>query len=129
MTTWSAASLPVPEQTVCVGALAELDDPGSKEFRIGDGDWPFKGFIVRQGEAVYAYQNLCPHAGHALNWKPDSFLTPDRASIICASHGAAFSIDTGECFAGPCPGRSLTKVAVSIRDGHVYVTGPDSLVR
>ncbi len=118
----------MPEREVDLGPFADLDDPGSKEFRIGDGDWPFKGFVVRQGEEVFAYQNVCPHAGHALNWKPDSFLTPDRASIICASHGAAFSIATGECFAGPCPGRSLRKVAVGIRGGRVYVTGPDSLV-
>ncbi len=114
---------------VDLGPLAEIDDPGSKEFRIGDGDWPFKGFVVRKGERVFAYQNMCPHAGHPLNWKPDSFLTPERESIICASHGAVFEIESGECVAGPCPGRSLTPVTVEIRDGHVLVTGPDSLLR
>ena len=39
---------------VVVGRLEELDDPGCREFTIGDGDWPFRGFVVRRGEAVYA---------------------------------------------------------------------------
>ena len=29
---------------VTVGRLDELDDPGCREFTIGEGDWPFKGF-------------------------------------------------------------------------------------
>ena len=111
-----------------VGSLDELEDPGCREFRIGDGDWPFKGFVVRKGDTVVAYQNLCPHAGHPLNWKPDSFLTPDRDAIICASHGAMFTIESGECIAGPCPGRSLKPVAVDVRDGRIRVTGPDTLL-
>jgi len=39
---------------VSVGLLEELDDPGCREFTIGDGDWPFMGFVVRQGGDVYA---------------------------------------------------------------------------
>jgi nitrite reductase/ring-hydroxylating ferredoxin subunit len=78
------------EVPVC--RLDALEDPGCKEFRIGEGDWPFKGFVVRQGDAVYAYQNFCMHAGHPLNWREDSFLTGDGRQIICASHGAIYDI-------------------------------------
>ncbi len=117
------------EREIEVCRLEDLADPGSIEFRIGDGDWPFKGFVVRQGEDVFAYQNVCPHAGHPLNWKPDSFLTPDGDAIICASHGAVFEMATGECVAGPCPGQHLKTVPASIRSGRIYVTGPDSLTR
>ncbi|MDJ0758277.1 MAG: Rieske (2Fe-2S) protein [Woeseiaceae bacterium] len=113
-------------KTVRLGRLDEIPDPGCREFAIGEGDWPFKGFVVRQGDDVFAYQNYCVHAGHPLNWKPDSFLTPDRTAIICASHGATFAIDSGECFAGPCVGRVLRSVDVRVEDGEVVVTGPDS---
>ena len=113
-------------QTIRLGRLADIPDPGCREFSIGDGDWPFQGFVVRQGDSVYAYQNYCVHAGHPLNWKPDSFLTPDQAAIICASHGATFAIDSGECFAGPCRGKSLRAVDVTVEDGDVLVTAPDS---
>ena len=112
---------------VPVGPIAELEDPGCREFQIGDGDWPFRGFVVRQGDAVFAYQNFCVHVGHPLNWMPDSFLTKDRSAIMCASHGALYEIDTGLCFAGPCVGKVLRSVDVEVREGTIYVSGPVSL--
>lgn len=110
-----------------VGRLDELGDPGCREFAIGAGDWPFRGFVVRQGDSVFAYQNLCVHAGHPLNWSPDSFLSKDKSVIICSSHGATYDIRTGECFAGPGSGGALRKVDVSVREGIVYVNGPDGM--
>ena len=115
------------EQEVAVGRLDELADPGCREFEIGEGDWPFRGFVVRQGDGVYAYQNFCAHVGHPLNWSPNAFLTKDKTAIICASHGATYQIDTGDCFAGPGSGGSLRKVDAAIRDGIIYVTGPTSM--
>lgn len=109
---------------VAVGRLDDIADPGAREFQIGAGDWPFRGFVVRQGNAVYAYQNFCVHVGHPLNWVPDRFLTKDNSAIICASHGAQYEIDTGLCFAGPCKGKSLRSVDAEVRHGIVYVTGP-----
>ncbi len=111
-------------EEVVVGHLDELDDPGCREFRIGSGDWPFKGFVVRQGAKVYAYQNFCMHVGYPLNWQPDQFLTKDRRQIICASHGALYDIETGLCTAGPCPGKKLRSVEVAVRDGDIVVVGP-----
>lgn len=112
---------------VVVCRLDELSDPGCKEFRIGEGDWPFKGFVVRKGDSVYAYQNFCLHAGHPLNWKPDEFLTSDERQIICASHGAVYEIENGECVAGPCPGLKLRPVALQLKNGEIVVRGPTSL--
>ena len=102
----------------------ELGSPGSKEFCFGDGDWPYRGFVVREDDDVHAYQNYCVHAGHPLNWKPDSFLTPDGSQIICASHGAVYEINSGVCVAGPCPGKKLRALIVKIRDGSVVVSVP-----
>lgn len=112
---------------VTVGRLDELDDPGCREFEIGEGDWPFRGFVVRQGDAVYAYENYCMHVGHPLNFKPDSFLTRDLSKIICASHGALYEIESGLCVAGPCPGKSLRPVSVDVIDGFIVVEGPASM--
>lgn len=104
----------------------ELEDPGSLEFQAGTGDWPFRGFLVRQGERVFAYRNYCMHVGHPLNWKPNEFLTRDRRYIICASHGAMYDIGNGLCFAGPCRGKRLTSLDVAIREGVIYVRCPTS---
>jgi nitrite reductase/ring-hydroxylating ferredoxin subunit len=112
---------------VAVGRLDELTDPGCREFEIGEGDWPFRGFVVRQGHKIYAYQNHCAHVGHQLNWIPDGFLNKDDTAILCASHGAQYEIDTGLCFRGPCVGKSLRAVDVEVRAGVIYVSGPTSL--
>ena len=112
---------------VDVGALADLEDPGCREFTAGNGEWPFRGFVVRQGDAVFAYQNFCVHQGHPLNWKPDCFLTKNKDALMCASHGAIYEISTGYCYAGPGNGRSLKALAVDVRDGTVYVTAPESI--
>ena len=111
---------------VLVGDLSDLNDPDCREFKIGAGDWPLRGFVVRRGNKVYAYQNFCMHAGHPLNYKPDSFLTKDGSRIICASHGALYEIESGVCVAGPCPGKKLRGIAVEVRDGKIFVRGPES---
>jgi len=112
---------------IAVGRLDELADADCREFEIGAGDWPLRGFVVRQGDNVYAYQNVCAHVGHPLNWMPDGFLSKDRSAIQCASHGALYEIDTGLCFRGPCIGKSLRRVDVDVRDGVIFVTGPISM--
>jgi nitrite reductase/ring-hydroxylating ferredoxin subunit len=111
---------------IVVCRLADLDDPDCREFRAGEGDWPFKGFVVRRGARVFAYQNYCMHVGHPLNWQPDRFLNEDSSLIVCASHGALYEIDTGICISGPCPGKTLRTVAVEIRDGDIVVRSPTS---
>lgn len=116
----------VTDTEVVVGPLEDVDDPGCREFTIGEGDWPFKGFVVRRGGDVHAYQNFCVHVGHPLNWKPDGFLTKDKSQIICSSHGALYDITTGECVAGPCRGKELRRVHCEVRDGAIIVQGPDS---
>ena len=104
-----------------VCALQDLEDPGSRAFSAGSGDWPLRGFVVRRADQVYAYVNRCPHAGHPLNWQPDQFLSSTRTLILCCSHGAQFMIDSGVCVAGPCVGHELTRIAVHIADGNVVL--------
>jgi nitrite reductase/ring-hydroxylating ferredoxin subunit len=107
------------ERVVC--ALADLDDPGSRAFTIGRGDWPVRGLVVRRHGAVHAYVNRCPHAGHPLNLRPHEFLTPDRNLVVCNSHGALFEMATGYCVAGPCAGASLRRIPIEVRVGYVLL--------
>ena len=91
--------------------LSEIPDPGGKGFAPPDRP---RFFVVRAGGLLRGYVNSCPHQGVNLDWRPDTFLTVERDLIQCATHGARFIIDTGECVAGPCIGRSLTPVAVDV---------------
>ena len=105
------------ERVIC--ALDELADPGAKGFRMGEGDWPLRGFVVRHGAEVRAYVNYCPHAGFPLNWSPDAFLADEAPLIRCGMHGALFEIETGRCVSGPCVGRGLRPLPVHVVRGYV----------
>jgi nitrite reductase/ring-hydroxylating ferredoxin subunit len=107
------------QRVVC--RLADLEQHAARAFTIGAGDWPLRGFVLRTGGQVHGYLNRCPHAGHPLDLIPGRFLTADRLLILCASHGALFEKSTGLCVAGPCPGRSLTRVPLEVRSGLVML--------
>ena len=89
-------------------------------FRVGGRD---ALFVIRRGDAVFGYVNICPHAGTPLDWKEGAFLNFDKDLIQCATHGAQLDIATGACVAGPCPGQSLAPVALRIDDGMVMLAG------
>ncbi len=101
--------------------LNELRATGCREFRLGSGDWPLKGFLVRVGEEVHAYVNRCAHQSLPLNYLPDRFLTHDGSMILCTAHGAIFEKSTGYCVSGPCAGRSLVRIAVRVVDEFVLL--------
>jgi len=78
-------------------------------------------FGVRNEAGIYFYLNQCPHLGLPLEWKADQFLTSDQSMIQCATHGALFELDTGECVLGPCKGERLISIDISIEDTFVYI--------
>ena len=102
--------------------LAALDDPGTQGFTHQG--WDHWGFIVRDGDHLAAFVNVCPHAGHPLHWKPHAFLTADGEYLMCSSHGAMFDRHTGECVGGPCAGARLQRLPVRLVDGRVQVQLP-----
>lgn len=75
--------------------------------------------LLRDGEAVRAWLNVCPHAGRRLDWAPGKFLLGRDGHLVCAAHGASFELQGGQCVAGPCRGDALRAVPVQVRDGQV----------
>ena len=111
------------ERVVC--RLADLEEYGSRAFTVGAGAWPLRGFVVLCGSEVRGYLNRCPHAGHPLDLRPHRFLTPDRALILCSSHGALFEKEAGRCLAGPCAGTALQPLPLE-RIGDVVLIAADA---
>lgn len=77
--------------------------------------------LVRSGERVEAFLNVCPHAGRRLDWAPGKFLL-EGGRLVCAAHGASFALPGGACVAGPCKGQSLSSVAVRV-EGEAVLLG------
>jgi len=101
--------------------LSDIPDGGSKGFTFGEGAGAFEMFVTRKGERVYAYENSCPHTGGPLDWTPDKFIDGDSGHILCATHGALFRVETGECLAGPCAGDWLRALRVDIEGDEIVL--------
>ncbi len=109
-------------------ALNEITEPGTREFSVGEGEWPLRGFVVRYQGQLRAYVNSCPHLGVPLNYQPNEFFAPHEPLLQCSVHGALFVPHTGRCVSGPCIGRRLRELKIETIDGHLYLRShPDTL--
>lgn len=77
-----------------------------------------RAFAVRYDGQVHAYLNRCSHVAMEMDYQPDRFFDLSGQWLVCATHGATYRPDTGECSGGPCRG-ALVRVALSERDGMV----------
>lgn len=103
--------------------LDEIPDGGATAVELPrpvDGSEPDSLILLRRGDLVSAYRNICPHAGRRLDYAPGKFLLKG-GTLICAVHGASFARDDGLCVAGPCRGEHLHAVAVRVADGMVWL--------
>ena len=99
--------------------LADLPDPGARNFVLQIGERRFHGFVVRRGQDVRGFVDRCPHMGLPLAQQLDRYLTPDGSLIACSWHGALFRVEDGACLGGPCVGAALTPWRVRLQAGEV----------
>ncbi len=102
--------------------LEEIPDGAARGFPVEGFEHDL--FVYREGAAVRAFINSCPHQGTTLDWVPDQFIAPDGVHFICATHGALFRTGDGLCIAGPCLGERLRAVAIRIEEGWVILQSP-----
>jgi nitrite reductase/ring-hydroxylating ferredoxin subunit len=75
---------------------------------------------------VHAFRNICPHAGRRLDYAPGKFVRTKGGELLCAVHGATFSLPAGVCVAGPCRGECLCAVAVHVAEGQIRLGEADA---
>ncbi|WP_295985015.1 Rieske 2Fe-2S domain-containing protein [uncultured Variovorax sp.] len=78
-----------------------------------------RAFAIRFEGRPHAFLNRCTHVAMELDFQPDRFFDDTGQWLLCATHGAAYRPDTGECAGGPCRG-GLVKIALSEHDGVVH---------
>jgi nitrite reductase/ring-hydroxylating ferredoxin subunit len=111
-------------------AIARVDElsPGrSKKFLLSAGGTEVEAFLLNVGGAFHAYVNRCRHVPMGLDWVENQFFTEDGQYVQCATHGAYYLPDTGECIAGPPCGKSLTRVPLWIEGGTIFADDPGPL--
>jgi nitrite reductase/ring-hydroxylating ferredoxin subunit len=102
--------------------VSDVPDEGGREIVFGTDREPLRILLLRQGAAVWGYENNCPHFSLPLNFDPQVFVTLD-GMVMCAHHTAFFKFEDGSCVDGPCAGAGLTPIAVQCRDGQVVLEG------
>ena len=78
-----------------------------------------RAFAVRFEGRAHAYLNRCTHVAMELDWQPNRVFDATGKWLLCASHGAAYQPDTGQCAGGPCQG-GLVKINLVDLGGVVY---------
>ena len=78
-----------------------------------------RAFAIRFEGQPHAYLNRCTHVAMEMDYQPDQFFDASGRWLLCATHGAAYLPDTGECAGGPCRG-GLVKIALAEHGGVVH---------
>lgn len=104
-----------PSRVLC--RIEEIPDLGAISVRIDSSTGGIEVILLRQGSQVFGYHNECPHQGRPLDYVPGKFLIKD-GRVICAAHGAMFSVHSGDCVSGPCS-NGLVRVPVRLEAGEV----------
>lgn len=108
------------ERIIC--ASAELLDGGAAvRFNVERHGVVEPAFVVRYRGAVHAYLNRCAHVPIELDWQEGQFFDHSSLYLICSTHGALYSPESGQCLAGRCNGKGLTPLVVAERDGSIYL--------
>lgn len=104
-----------------VAPTADVPSHGTLRFEAISGRRRVDGILQRLDDGVVAWENSCPHKPEV---KLDRGLGAlvDGDQLVCHEHGARFDCDDGYCTRGPCRGRSLSPIDVTVRDGAVYLT-------
>jgi nitrite reductase/ring-hydroxylating ferredoxin subunit len=85
------------------------------------------GFVVRYDGAVYAYLNRCAHVPIELDWNEGDFFESSGLYLMCSTHGAIYTPDSGRCAGGPCRGGRLRPIMVFEKDNQVFWEPDDTI--
>ena len=120
-----ASGVARPTPGARLASVADIPDGGAI---VVDGEGPdgaYSLILARRGPAVWAFDNVCPHAGWPLEAPDGRVLMSEGAFLVCAGHGASFRHTDGGYVAGPtspCQA-GLTPAPVDIIDGVVRAGG------
>jgi len=117
-------SRPETSSLVAVAQVGEVQPGQTKKFLLSVEGRETECFLVNYSGQYFAYVNRCAHVPMTMDWVDNQFLTEDGRYILCATHGAAFEPETGECIFGPPCGKFLPRVPLRIEGGQIMADQP-----
>lgn len=125
------ASAPGDDLLVCA-ADAVLEGGRGVRFAVSAFGDAATGFVVRHKGQVYGYLNRCAHVPIELDWAEGAFFESSGTYLMCATHGALYAPESGQCAGGPCKSGRLRPIALREENNHIYwrpdaVIGPPSI--
>jgi nitrite reductase/ring-hydroxylating ferredoxin subunit len=112
------------ERLICDSA-ALVDGGAGVRFEVERQAIGEPAFAIRFRGRVYAYLNRCAHVPMEMDWQPGRFFDFTGLYLQCATHGALYDPQTGDCLGGRCNGKGLLALAVCEREGGVYLIEGD----
>ena len=110
-----------------IARAQDVEPGGSLRFVLACDGHEIAGFVVNVAGRLHAYVNRCRHVPMELDWVENQFFTEDGVYLQCATHGALYVPESGECIAGPPCGRSLVRIPLEITGGVVWAACPGPL--
>lgn len=106
---------------IFICASSALEDRGKGiRFPVTAGGEDGTGFAIRYDGVVYAYLNRCAHVPIELDWNEGEFFESSGLYVMCSTHGAIYTPETGRCAGGPCRGGRLRPITVLERGDQVF---------
>jgi nitrite reductase/ring-hydroxylating ferredoxin subunit len=112
-------SLSLP-RGILLARCEDVPDAGAVVVYAGEGDSRVSLILTRQGDAVACFRNRCAHANYPLQRADGRIVVQEGRYLVCAAHGASYTLGDGACAGGPCNGDGLERIAVAVRDGVVF---------
>jgi len=112
---------------ICASAALEEGGKGVR-FPLTAGGEDRTGFVIRYDGRIYGYLNRCAHVPIELDWNEGEFFESSGLYLMCSTHGALYTPETGHCAGGPCRGGRLRPITVFEQDGQVFWE-PDEYAR
>ncbi len=103
---------------ICASTAVEEGGKGVR-FPVTAGGEDATGFVVRYDNRVYGYLNRCAHVPIELDWNEGDFFETSGLYIMCSTHGALYTPESGRCAGGPCRGGHLRPITVLERGGQI----------
>ena len=105
----------------------ELRSGETRKFTLDCDGREIPGFVLNWQGELRAYVNRCRHVPMEMDWVENRFWSDDGRWILCATHGALYEPESGECVAGPPCGKSLVPLVLRVDGDDVWCECPGPL--